>query len=520
MKKRFTLSKSMVMLVTVSNMALLNSQATISVEAESLDTNPVSILSAENFSFTATIIDSKGATLAGKSVVLTDITDGTPKEIKTLSSNEQGKALFTNLPLNRNISVSVDGKEKGYTFRTSQANSALAASFTADGIGTGTPGYSTKPLVVAVSNQDAEPVANKEVVLKDRAGNIIDKVLSDEAGMARFTKNLLDGTFYVFYIDDKKMGETIPGINVRVAIDLSASTPAPATPITPSKATIPGHFSFTVTILGEDGKVIEGKNVSLSDITDGKEEVLKTGQSDSNGQVVFAELPLARNISVSIDGKAQGYTIRTDKDGQTKAAAFYVSGTGSKLPIYTKIPATIYVVNEEVEGISGQTVTLFNTLGQKVAEMNSDEKGKVVFSDNLMEGTFYTIFVNGIKMDSITPGNSLSVALSSEQIKTAPKQSEETETPSNKEELPTSVSTETTSSEATSSEASKKGEHESVDSQKETKPSTQAANHPGQENKKVLPKTGEHRGLLASLIGFLLLAISSLIFFSKKSENN
>ncbi|MGZ7140737.1 cell surface protein, partial [Streptococcus pyogenes] len=83
-------------------------------------------------------------------------------------------------------------------------------------------------LVVAVSNQDAEPVANKEVVLKDRAGNIIDKVLSDEAGMARFTKNLLDGTFYVFYIDDKKMGETIPGINVRVAIDLSASTPAPA----------------------------------------------------------------------------------------------------------------------------------------------------------------------------------------------------------------------------------------------------------------------------------------------------
>ncbi|MGZ7240427.1 cell surface protein, partial [Streptococcus pyogenes] len=103
------------MLVTVSNMALLNSQATISVEAESLDTNPVSILSAENFSFTATIIDSKGATLAGKSVVLTDITDGTPKEIKTLSSNEQGKALFTNLPLNRNISVSVDGKEKGYT---------------------------------------------------------------------------------------------------------------------------------------------------------------------------------------------------------------------------------------------------------------------------------------------------------------------------------------------------------------------------------------------------------------------
>ncbi|XCY70570.1 hypothetical protein ABG808_00920 [Streptococcus iniae] len=88
--------------------------------------------------------------------------------------------------------------------RTDQAGTTLASSFTADGLGKGAPSYTNKPLVVLVSNQDAEPIPNKEVILKDRQGNLVDRVLTDNSGLARFTKNLLDGTHYPFYIDGKK----------------------------------------------------------------------------------------------------------------------------------------------------------------------------------------------------------------------------------------------------------------------------------------------------------------------------
>ncbi|XCY70569.1 hypothetical protein ABG808_00915 [Streptococcus iniae] len=140
----------------------------------------------------------------------------------------------------------------------------------------------------------------------------------------------------------------------------------------------------------------------MFDITDGKETALQSADSNASGQVDFDKLPLSRNISVSIDGKAQGYTIRTDKDGQEKAAAFYVSGKGNTLPTYTKTPATIRVVNEDAEPLSGQTVTLFNKLGQKVAELMTNQDGKAIFEDQLMDGTFYQFSVNGIKMNTIT----------------------------------------------------------------------------------------------------------------------
>lgn len=362
MKKYSCFSKSLLAVATLSSLVLVNGSLANVVDADSTNAPTSSAVSTGNFSFVATVVDSKGAALSGKTVLLTDITDGTAKPLQSQVSNSQGQALFTNLPLNHNISVSVDGKSKGYTLRTDQAGTKLSSSFTTDGVGTGTPSYTNKPLIVLVSDQDAEAIANKEVILKNKQGNQIDKVLTDSSGLARFTKNLLEGTYYDFYIDGKKMGETIPGISVKASLDTTKTNSEKLKSPVDNVPQKNGAFSFKVTILGENGKVLKGKTVSLFDITEGKETVLMSADSDDRGQVNFENLPLSRNISVSIDGKTQGYTIRTDQDDQEKAAAFYVSGEGNALPDYTKTPIVIRVVDEEGQALGGQTVTLFNKL--------------------------------------------------------------------------------------------------------------------------------------------------------------
>ncbi|RLV40645.1 cell surface protein [Streptococcus iniae] len=506
MKKYFCFSKSLLTVATLSSLVLVNGNLASVVIADSTSAPSSATVSTGSFNFVASVVDSKGATLSGKTVLLTDITDGISKPIQSQVSNSQGQAIFSSLPLNRNISVSVDGKTKGYTLRTDQAGTTLASSFTADGLGKGAPSYTNKPLVVLVSNQDAEPIPNKEVILKDRQGNLVDRVLTDNSGLARFTKNLLDGTHYPFYIDGKKMGETIPGISVNTALDTTSNSEKVESPVV-NASQAAGSFSFKVTVLGDNGKVLEGKKVSLFDITDGKETALQSADSNASGQVDFDKLPLSRNISVSIDGKAQGYTIRTDKDGQEKAAVFYVSGKGNTLPTYTKTPATIRVVNEDAEPLSGQTVTLFNKLGQKVAELMTNQDGKAIFEDQLMDGTFYQFSVNGIKMNTITPGNSINAALSSDQIKKVAEVPQVAPSNHKKDKQDTT---------AEPKEVAQKKAGNALADQKQTS----KAKEMNPKNKASLPQTGDSAVSILSLVGFVMLGVSTLLLLAKKTLKN
>ncbi|MGT2914749.1 hypothetical protein [Streptococcus dysgalactiae] len=71
------------------------------------------------------------------------------------------------------------------------------------------------------------------------------------------------------------MSETIPGMPVNVALDTSKGQATEQT-----KAT---GFNFLVTILDKEGKVLEGKEVALSDITDGKPLPLKAAKTNAKG---------------------------------------------------------------------------------------------------------------------------------------------------------------------------------------------------------------------------------------------
>lgn len=268
---------SLMTVTALSSLALANTAMTSTVQAETPVHSTALEAPAGTFQFLATVVDSKGQTLSGKSVVLTDTTDASNKVVQTVVTDAKGQALFSQLPINRSLSVSVDGVVKGSTVRTSQANSQLAASFTAQGVGQGTPDYTKTPLDVYVRNQDAEAIADKAVTLKDSSGNLVETVTTGKDGLARFTKGLMDGTFYAVFVDGKKMSETVPGMPVNVALDTSKeqATEQP-------KAT---GFNFLVTILDKEGKVLEGKEVALSDITDGKPLPLKVAKT--NAKVKF-----------------------------------------------------------------------------------------------------------------------------------------------------------------------------------------------------------------------------------------
>lgn len=290
----------------------------------------------------------------------------------------------------------------------------------------------------------------------------------------------MDGTFYAIFVDGKKMSETVPGMPVNVALDTSKeqATEQP-------KAT---GFNFLVTILDKEGKVLEGKEVALSDITDGKPLPLKAAKTNAKGQILFEQLPLSRNISVTVDGKSQGYTVRTDQNGQLKEAAFYAEGKGSVAPEYTKKPLTITVRDSGGNGLAGQTVTLVNDLGQTVAEMTTDAKGKATFVNQLMDGMFYNYLVNGIKMDTVTPGNDISAYLKTSQIKKA-------------DEKPMPEPSDKT-------DASKqKDKAKGMDTKKAAAPVKQEG--------KTLPKAGDKGVTLVSLIGLVILGIAGMLTLTK-----
>ncbi|EFR44159.1 LPXTG cell wall anchor domain-containing protein [Streptococcus pseudoporcinus] len=394
-----------------------------------------------SFSFVATILNANGNTLSGKVVEVRDTVDPNNTVIASSLSDSSGQAVFSNLPINRNLSVSVDGLTQQYNLRTNEAGSKIGASFTA-------------------------------------------KASSQET----------------------TVGETIPGKSVAVTL-----------PETSLKSKTGESFNFTAVILGKNGHVIEGKTVELFDITDGKAEKLGTQVSDKDGKARFEGLPLSRNISVRVLGDDKAYTVRTDQAGAERATAFYLNEIGKKAPQYTKNPLTITVRDEEGQAIPNQLVSVKNVLGQKVAELLTDANGQAIFTDKLMEGAFYQFAVNGIVMHDVTPGNTISAYLRSDQ---------------QRKQTPTRINPVDEGDYPKKEESKDKGlgladkQKQVVEKQEMVKPTKtrhQDEKSPNKKNqdrktKGSLPQTGEKAVSLLSLVGLISVGLAAILLLAKKYQ--
>ncbi|WP_231199670.1 hypothetical protein [Streptococcus equi] len=173
MKKQSLKKVSLLTVTVISSLALAANVNTYTTYARDKVVTATS-QAAEGFDFVATILDSNGRALEGKTVVLLDTTANPAKQVASAVSNSNGQAIFTQLPLNINLSVSVDGETKGYTVRTSLAGSKEAASFVAKGAGTKEPLYSKNVIDITVRNQDSEPLEGQTVTLKTRQGQLVE----------------------------------------------------------------------------------------------------------------------------------------------------------------------------------------------------------------------------------------------------------------------------------------------------------------------------------------------------------
>lgn len=505
MNKSFNTKLGLVTVAVLSGI-VLTSQLPVNAKAET----PVMAASAQQgFRFVATVVDSQTHVLPGKLVTLSEVTSGQPKIIASVKTNDAGQAIFNNLPIKRNLSVSVDGQVKGYTIRTDVAGSSKAASFTATGVGTNEPTYSKKTIDITVRDQNAEPVSGRTVTLKTQAGREIASLVSGDNGC------LLDGTFYQYFVDGKKIGDIVPGESRSAYVNVA-----------PKK----DYFTFTVTALDKDGLVVKGKEVTLTDITDGKAVALASLKTNDNGQAIFTNLPLSRNISVSIDGKSKGYTLRTDVAGSHKAAAFYVDGKGTKAPQFSAEAAVVTVYDANGNTIANQEVTLTNSNGTIVAKGLTEKDGKARFANKLMAGTLYNIFVNGIEMPKTAlVGSDVSVFLTDKQIKkekpvTPDKLDKEMNQEKEKELLDTPKPVPPTSK-PTAPIKNKKDDSPKKFTKSQSSSLKSSVKAIGAKPKamtalaKKLPKTGDQAISILTLVGFIVTGLAIMLGFLKKSRS-
>lgn len=465
----------------------------------------------QGFNFVATILDKDDHVLAGKEVVVSDVTDGVAKVVASAKTGANGQATFSNLPLSRSLSVSVDGVVKGYTVRTDVAGSTQTGSFKADGVGTAAPSYSKQSIILTIRDQEGEAYSGQSVSLKTKEGKEVGKGISDVSGKVVFADKLVDGTFYDVFVNGVQKDPILPGQSRSLLIERPASAiPSPA-PKEADATPVKGSFSFTATVLEKDQRVIPGKEVRLYDITDGKSVELAVQKTDDKGQARFDNLPLSRNISVNVDGKPQGYTVRTDQDKSQKAAAFYVEGKGTQKVTFSAGKAVIKVVNEESEALAGQEVVLKNKLGLEVAKGLTDKTGHVTFENSLLDGTIYTAVVNGVEMTKlVTTGSSTTFFLAGDQIKKEePKAKQDKTDSAYKEDKP---SKESKSAETSSMAADKKVSTTTVTSPKAVTGKGKAA--------KALPHTGERSTVFLSFIGLILSTTLILFGLGKKMKKD
>lgn len=304
MNKSFNTKLGLVTVAVLSGI-VLTSQLPVNAKAET----PVMAASAQQgFRFVATVVDSQTHVLPGKLVTLSEVTSGQPKIIASVKTNDAGQAIFNNLPIKRNLSVSVDGQVKGYTIRTDVAGSSKAASFTATGVGTNEPTYSKKTIDITVRDQNAEPVSGRTVTLKTQAGREIASLVSGDNGLTRFTDRLLDGTFYQYFVDGKKIGDIVPGESRSAYVNVA-----------PKK----DYFTFTVTAVAGSHKAaafyVDGKGTKAPQFS---AEAAVVTVYDANGNTIANQEVTLTNSNGTIVAKGL-----TEKDGKARFANKLMAGT-------------------------------------------------------------------------------------------------------------------------------------------------------------------------------------------------
>lgn len=175
-------------------------------------------------------------------------------------------------------------------------------------------------------------------------------------------------------------------------------------------------FNFSVMTVDNNEKFVSDKAIQNFDITDGSPKLLNELKTDSNGKANFSNLPLNRNLAISVDGINQGYTLRPSEADSNKSAVFTVDGKDEELVDYSKENILVTVRDEEGEPLPNQNVQFKKADRTIVFEGKTDEKSQVIANDKLMDSNFYHVFINGTKLRELTPRNDVSIYLNADQI--------------------------------------------------------------------------------------------------------
>lgn len=244
---------------------------------------------------------------------------------------------------------------------------------------------------------------DQAVTLKDSNGNIILTLIGYANGQLSFSKKLLDVAYYAYYLRDKKIGDIMPGFSKVIYLDQTNEN-------------IEKGFNFSVMTVDNNEKFVSDKAIQNFDITDGSPKLLNELKTDSNGKANFSNLPLNRNLAISVDGINQGYTLRPSEADSNKSAVFTVDGKDEELVDYSKENILVTVRDEEGEPLPNQNVQFKKADRTIVFEGKTDEKSQVIANDKLMDSNFYHVFVNGTKLRELTPRNDVSIYLNADQI--------------------------------------------------------------------------------------------------------
>ncbi|HGA0487641.1 TPA: LPXTG cell wall anchor domain-containing protein [Streptococcus agalactiae] len=320
-------------------------------------------------------------------------------------------------------------------------------------------------------------------------------------------------------------------VAVLSGIVLTSQLPVNAKAETPvMAASAQQGFRFVATVVDSQTHVLPGKLVTLSEVTSGQPKIIASVKTNDAGQAIFNNLPIKRNLSVSVDGQVKGYTIRTDVAGSHKAAAFYVDGKGTKAPQFSAEAAVVTVYDANGNTIANQEVTLTNSNGTIVAKGLTEKDGKARFANKLMAGTLYNIFVNGIEMPKTAlVGSDVSVFLTDKQIKkekpvTPDKLDKEMNQEKEKELLDTPKPVPPTSK-PTAPIKNKKDDSPKKFTKSQSSSLKSSVKAIGAKPKamtalaKKLPKTGDQAISILTLVGFIVTGLAIMLGFLKKSRS-
>ncbi|CYV66306.1 TPA: LPXTG cell wall anchor domain-containing protein [Streptococcus suis] len=387
---------------------------------------------------------------------------------------------------------------------------------------------SGKAIEITVQDEDATPLSSQLVELKTSSNESLGSRLSDQNGKVSFTDKIVEGTFYEYYVNGEKIGEVFPGQSRFAYLSSDKIVKEEASSYSSKKEeTEEKGFTFTATIINKNGKVLADKEVQIVDTSTREHKVVATNRTNAKGQAIFNHLPLNINLSVVVDGVAQGYTLRANGSESQLGSSFIAEGEGTVDPEFSMTPLTVVIRNAGANPVSGQEVTLVDKTGRSIGTLRTNADGRAIFKEGLLDGTFYTVLVNGKVMSEVMTGMERSIYLSNKEIiKPSPAEKTHIKTEALIKEKflsdrgktqPSSGSKKENISEKMDSNKGKETSSNKMDTKKSSATIEKTEKKENRAHRQMLPNTGEKNGI-ATLLGFLLLLVFP--FLRKKSGKN